>query len=343
MKMKEGDVFINDAGIPDEVVPVLVDEMWPCVCDYASVKRDGTPITVPLGAFPGEEKRTIGISTGVAHPAKAERARTNPKVSLLYAEPKGLPMDDPPVVLVYGEAAVRDSDLQANLDRMVRETMARISMFQKMPKFMIRWMGGYMTRIWIEITPLKILWWPDADLDKPPLVWRALEGTGAPPSDPRPDPPERPRKPLVMPPSDWREEAAFAIEHLEVPTLTVVGEDGYPVPFKAHRSALEAGGIRLEMPAAAPVKPAGRACLTYSTIEVKDGEMVGNDSRNFIGDVIEESDGLLFKVERPLATMSAKMDSLSGVINFISVVRESARRAKVEAARRNQPVPGVRL
>jgi hypothetical protein len=336
-------VFINDAGIPDAVVSVLVDARWPCVCDYASVKRDGTPITVPLGAFPGENKRTIGISTGVAHPAKAERARANPKVALLYAEPKGLPMDNPPVVLVYGEATVRDSDLQANLDRMVRETMARVAMSQKMPKFMIRWMGGYMTRIWIEIMPLKILWWPDADLDKAPQVWHAPEGTSAPRSDPRPKPRDTPRTPLVAPPSDWRKEAAFAIEHFQLPTLTVVGQDGYPVPFKVCRSVLEGEGIRVELPAGAPVEPAGRACMTFSTIQVRNGEMVGNDSRNFLGDAIQDGDGLFFKVKRPLATMSAKMDSLSGILHFIAIVRESARRAKVEAARRDQPVPKVRL
>lgn len=341
--MKEDTVFINNVGIPDEVVHVLVDEQWPCVCDYASVKRDGTPITSPLGAYPGEEKRTIGVSTGVAHPAKAERARNNPKVSLLYAEPKGLPMDDPPVVLVFGDATVRDSDLQANLDRMVRETVARVSMFQRMPKFMIRWMSGYMTRIWIDITPLKILWWPDADLDKEPQEWNAPAGTAAPPSDPRPKPLATRRKPMVEPPSDWRKEAAFAIEQLEAPTLTVVGEDGYPVPFKARESALAAKGIRLKMPSGAPVEPSGRACLTYSKVEVKNGEMVGNDSRTFIGDVLQDGDAFLFKVERPLAIMSAKMDSLGAILHLISIVRESATRAKVEAARRDQPVPKVRL
>lgn len=341
--MSADPVFINDAGISDAVVPVLVDAQWPNVCEFASIKRDGTPVTTPLGAYPGENRRSIAISTGVAHPSKAERARKNPKVCLLYAEPDGLPMHDPPIVLVYGQATVRDADLQANLDRMIREARARTSQMRKLPKFVLRWMEGYLTRIWIEVTPLQILWWPDADLDKAPRQWQAPAGTSAPPSDPAPQPLQGRRKPLVAPPSDWRREAAFAFEQLGVPTLTVVDEAGYPVPFKARHGSLEADGIRLEMPEATPVTPSGRACLTFSAIEVKNGEMVANDNRLFIGEATVDGDGVFFAVERPLSYLNVKLDGPRALLHYLSVIRESGKRAKIEAARRGQPTPRARL
>lgn len=341
--MSDDPVFINDAGIPDAVVPVLVDERWPNVCEFASVKRDGTPVTTPLGAFTGENRRTIAISTGVAHPSKAERARRNPKVCLLYAEPDALPMDDPPVVLVYGRATVRDADLQANLDRTIRESRARSSQFRRMPNFMLRWMEGYMTRIWIEITPLQILWWPDAHLEKSPQQWLAPPGTSAPPSDPAPKPLQGRRKPLVAAPPDWREEVAYGFERLGLPTLTVVDEAGYPVPFMARRGSPEADGVRLEMPAGMPATPVGRACLSFSAIKVKNEEMVANDNRKFIGEATADGDTVFFKVERALGYMNTKLDSLRAILHFISIVRESGRRAKIEAARRGQPAPRARL
>lgn len=100
--------FSNRIGLPEELVPVLVNSQ---VCEYASIKRDGTPITSPVIPFPGEAGCTIGVNTGLAYSWKAERARHNPKVCLLYSERKGLVGERPPVILVYGQATVLDADL----------------------------------------------------------------------------------------------------------------------------------------------------------------------------------------------------------------------------------------
>ena len=94
-------------------------------CEYASLTRAGAPVTVPTTPYLGAAG-TIDVSTGLTYPAKAERARRNPRVALLFADSLGAGRSDAPVVLVQGHAAVRDADLQANTDRYVRASMKKL-------------------------------------------------------------------------------------------------------------------------------------------------------------------------------------------------------------------------
>lgn len=88
--------------------------------EYGSLTRSGRPITVPVSPYLSASRKTLDVSTGLTVPAKAERARYNPKVCLLYADPIGEGMSELPTVLVQGHAAVRDADLQQNTDRYVQ-------------------------------------------------------------------------------------------------------------------------------------------------------------------------------------------------------------------------------
>jgi hypothetical protein len=200
--------FANVLGFPDELVPILIDN-WSC--EYASLKNDGTPVTIPLIPWPGEDGCTIDVNTGLTYPTKAERARNNPQVCLLYSEPRGAAIDKPPVVLVYGQATVYDANLQANTDRVVRGYFDRMSALSIIPRFMLRWMGGYLARIWIAITPLKIIWWPEGNMDSVPKEWRAPSETEVPPCDPKPAPLAMPHKPLVTPNSNWKLERGYQL------------------------------------------------------------------------------------------------------------------------------------
>ena len=80
-------------------------------CEYASLTRAGSPVTAPITPYIGASG-TLDVSTGLTYPAKAERARRNPRVALLFADTIGAGAGDGPVVLVQGYAAVRDGDLQ---------------------------------------------------------------------------------------------------------------------------------------------------------------------------------------------------------------------------------------
>ena len=74
----------NTIALPLELIPLLTDS-W--VCEYASIRKNGTPVTHPLLPWPGEDGRTIDVNTGLAYPTKAEMARNNPHVCLLYSDP----------------------------------------------------------------------------------------------------------------------------------------------------------------------------------------------------------------------------------------------------------------
>jgi hypothetical protein len=329
--------FSNALGLPEELVPLLVDS-W--ACEYASLKKNGTPITHPLLSFPGEDGRTIDITTGLAYPSKAERARNNPKVCLLYSDPIASQIENPPVTLVYGHATVYDSDLQANTDRYVQASLSRMKMFAQMPGFMLRWMRAYLARIWIAVTPLKVLWWPEGDMEKTPKLWRAPEGTQAPLSDPKPEPLSTPHKPWMDTHSDWRKEITYAFDKLGSPFLTVVDEEGYPVPFRVQSGSLQSDGVSLDISPAMPTDTRGRACLTFHSIKVKNGEMVSNDNKSFLGTMSE--DGVSFKVKRQLDSSQIKFD-LGGMLSFVSMIRRLGERVDAEAGRRGQPVPKIRL
>lgn len=329
--------FSNALGLPDELVPLLVDN-W--ACEYASLKKNGTPITVPLLSFPGEDGRTIDITTGLAYPSKAERARNNPKVCLLYSDPRATKVENPPVTLVYGQATVYDSDLQANTDRYVQTFLPRSKGFNKMPRFMLRWMRSSFARIWIAVTPLKVLWWPEADMENSPKIWHAPTGTQAPPSDPKPEPLPTPHKPWLDSSSDWSKDIAYAFDKLGLPVLTVVDEEGYPVPFRVQGGSLQSDGVRLELSPAMPTDAHGRACLTFHTLEVKNGEMVSYDNKSFIGTLSEDRG--FFTVKRQLGSHEITSD-LRGMLWYIRATLRLEKRIDVEAGRRGQPVPKIRF
>jgi len=59
-------------------------------CHYASLTRDERPITWPVTPYVNDDRRSVDVSTGLAYPAKAERARRNPNVGLLFQDAVGL-------------------------------------------------------------------------------------------------------------------------------------------------------------------------------------------------------------------------------------------------------------
>src|SRR3954451_15838893 len=172
--------------------PAAVD--WPAdlaelcrrslVAEYASLTCDGRPITWPLTPYLGEDTATIDVSTRLTYPAKAERARRDPRVAVLFSSRIAPGMADPAVVLVQGLATVRDADLQANLDRYVCDSLIKLpGTFQGRPTWALRRSAWYFARIYVQVTPLRITSWPGGRLDREPDVWTASEGTTAPPSD----------------------------------------------------------------------------------------------------------------------------------------------------------------
>src|SRR5689334_13556962 len=106
-------VLASASGAAGTALPAEVRQVFErsLVSEYTSLTRAGHPVTWPITPFVGE-RGTLDLTTGLGYPDKAERARRNPRVALLYSDPAGNGPDLPPVVLVQGRAAVRDADLQ---------------------------------------------------------------------------------------------------------------------------------------------------------------------------------------------------------------------------------------
>lgn len=318
--------------------PAELDEVFErqLTCEYASLTRSGSPVTLPSTPYVGNG--TLDVSTGLTYPAKAERARRNPKVALLFADPIGAGTGALPVVLVQGHAAVRDADLQANTDRYARVTMAKLPEATKgQPKFLLKRMKFYYARIWIEIAPQRISWWSDRTLASAPQTWQAA-GTALPESDPAPS--GRAPSAWLTPPSDWRAIAARALRELPLADLTYVDADGYPVCLPVDAGELAGDDVPLKIGSGAPELRAGPACLT---VHGHDESFTTQENHTLIGSLVLGADGPSLRVERALADWSLTGNRLQSSLGFLRKGRTLTPRLKGEAARRGQPVPEVRL
>jgi hypothetical protein len=319
--------------------PGEVLEVWErsVTSEYASLTRTGDPVTVPTTPYLGADGRTLDISTGLTYPAKAERARRDPRVCLLFADPVGSGLDHPVTVLVQGLATVRDSDLQANMDRYIRVSIRKYpDVLKGQPRFILQRMGWYFARIWIEITPLHIFWWSSRTLDEEPRSWHAPEGTAAPLSDPAPSG-AQPRA-WLTPPSSWRASADEACRRLSLHDLTVVDANGFPLCLPVSRTRLVDDGFVVHLGPGAPAIGEGPACLTMHTHpEV----FTGQENRTFVGRLVPGGSDPRVVVDRVLADWSIVGNKASSGIGMLRKGRHLAPRLKTEAARRFQAVPTV--
>jgi hypothetical protein len=328
----------NPAGWPEELLPLFERAI---TVEYASLTRANTPVTYPLTPYIGEDGLTLDVSTGLTYPAKAERARRNPKVALLYSDPLGSGLDGAPLALVQGMATVRDSDLQANTDRYVRLSMAKLpGTYKGQPRFLLRSIAWYYARIWVQVTPMRVLWWPEGGLDEPPREWTAPEGTNAPPSDPAP--PGKQPSAWTEQPSDWRAAAGQALRDLPSRDLTFVGKDGFPVCLPVTEISLEPEGVRLNVASFGDESPEGPACLSF---HAHDESFSYQQNRVLVGQVAPKEDGtVILEVERLLGNWSISENKLSFMFDFMfRKGRQLRPRLKAESARRGQAVPKVRF
>lgn len=307
--------------------------------EYASLTKSGVPIMIPVTPYVSADGTTLDVSTGLTYPAKADRARRNAKVALLYADSVGSGLDAPPVVMVHGLATVRSADLQANTDRYVAASMDKVPAgYRGTPKSVLRRLGPYFARLWVEVTPVRMLQWDSRHLDHAPLEWLAPAGTVAPPSDPAPQ--GRPPQPWLPQPTDWPSEADRCAHDLELADLSWVGADGWPICVPAVGVDRTASGFRVHLGAFIPEGPTGPATLTF---HAHSPEFTTQENRTFVGAVRASDDGVQFDVQRLLADVSLQGNKITRTLGFMSKVRTLGKRLDAEAARYGQPVPVVRF
>lgn len=303
------------AGLPDRVIDVI---RAAAVVEYATMSAAGVPIDTPTLCFPADDLSSLDVGTGLAYPAKADRARRNPKVGLLV---EGLPGE--PVVSVAGRAVIRDADFQANLDRYLAETAYWMPGAPPWPE--ARKAVWYWTRIIVQVVPVTVRWWDsDADMDGPPHLWHAPPSTLA--SDPDPSGKPSPVPPWPQPP--WEEHARNIMATGAPGHLTLADDDGYPLPIRARRVTLTPTGFDLDIANGAPWKRAGKATLSFQ------GRAI------FVGDVSEDGGTLRFAVERvlPVLPFTSTRELWSPSAATLGSMMD---RLRHELGRRGQSIPAT--
>ena len=307
-------------GLPDNVVDLLGSVTN---AEFATVSSAGVPIDTPMYLFPSDDMRTFDVATGLSYPAKAERARNNPKVGLLF---EGVAGD--PVVSIAGVAEVRDTDLQANVERYIAETGHDIP--AEVPWDVARKAVWYWTRIIVAITPVRILWWDNAAaMDGPPHRWDA-PAPPAPPAATRP--PGTLSKPGEWSQPAWPEQAAAMMASGLSAHLTLCDPEGYPLPIRARSIELTADGFALDLPAGSPWGTDGqgaKATLSFVGLSTFVGEATGTGSTTTL------------RVERALPIHPIMASPVEQFAPTDATYDGLMSRLRHETSRRGQPIPTV--
>lgn len=311
-------------SLPDDVQKVF-DRF--ITTEYVTIDGRGQPIAWPVTPYPHDEDGGVclDVTTGLGYPKKARDAQRNPKVALLFSEPHGSGLHQPPFVLVQGTARVEEDDLAANRERYRREGKVKLPKANEKlpPPSMDRFMSWYVDRLYVHVVPQRVVVWPGGDIAAEPEV--VLDELGAGDAPPPPAPAEGA--------GVWEPRIGQLGTQYPTAVLAVVGPGGFPfacrVPVHADRAA---GLVRIDaLPAGMPMA-AGRACLTA---HVHGPEFEYQRNFQVRGDLLEADGGwavrprkLVGGFEIPESQVAVLRENFRKVMRYRKVAKAELRKRK---------------
>jgi hypothetical protein len=318
------------ATLPSEVQDVF-ERFF--TTEFVTVDRRGQPIAWPLTPYYHHGEGCIDVTTGIGYPKKAQDAERNPRVAMLFSDPQGSGIPDPPMVLVQGTARVDDEDLDALRERYRREAVAKLpgAGDQMPPRFVEGLAKWYFFRLYIHVRPERVYIWrtPDAE---PELfdahVEEVRSGHNEEPEEGHADP--------AGGNAAWDARMDELGSRYDTAVLSFVCPDGFPfavrVPVRtdAEQRLVHIGSV----PPGAPLEP-GLACLTA---HAHDERFTWQQNFQVRGDLVQKDDGgwalaphkLVGGFELPPGSMVQRVRINAGK------VRRFRRVAKRELARRGR-------
>jgi hypothetical protein len=247
------------ASLPESVQAVF-DRF--VTTEYTTVDAAGQPITWPVTPYYRPGDPCIDVTTGLGYPKKADDARRNPKVALLFSDPTGSGLGDAPMVLVQGSADVDDRDLEANRERYEREVPEKLPGVREMspPAFLKRLFGWYYTRIYVHVRPERVYFWEQGDLTREPHLYDCHMEEVRSGHD---EEPETEQLPPAGGAAIWDQRVDEMGRRHGTAALTLLAPDGFPFSVRLPidvDSARKLIWIASE-PVGVPLAP-GRTCLT---------------------------------------------------------------------------------
>ena len=272
------------ASLPEDVQTVF-DRF--VTTEYTTIDRNGQPITWPVTPYHSRDDGTIDVTTGLGYPKKADDAASNPRVALLFSDPTGCGLDDPPTVLVQGIADVDDRDLEHNRERYTRESAEKLPAIQATapPKPLQRFFTWYYTRIYVHVRPERVYVWRGGTDPEPELLDAHMEEVRSGHNEEPVEPHAGPREGEPV----WDRRLDELGARYQTAVLSLVAPDGFPFSFRVPLEPdRKAGRIRIEHASEAMPLETGLACLA-----VHDHAPDFSWQRNFQvrGDLIEDGDG----------------------------------------------------
>lgn len=318
------------ASLPDEVRQVFSHYI---TTEYTTVDRHGQPITWPVTPYYTNGAACVDVTTGLGYPKKANDARDNPKVALLFSDPTGARIDHPPTVLVQGIASVDDDDLAANRERYFSDSWEKLPATRKMhpPKAMRAAAGWYYTRIYVHVRPERVFVWADGDQSAEPTIHDShIEEV-------RSGHASEPGHRAAPPPSGdpvWDERMDDLGGRFGSGVVSVVAPDGLPVsarlPLRADRKARL---VRFEGEAAGlPLEP-GVACLT---VHEHEPEFRGQYNFQVRGHLVREDGGLALVPRRVVGGFIVAKSPVARYREFLGKGIRFRRIAKRELRHRDE-------
>lgn len=299
--------------------------------ELTTVDRRGQPITWPVTPYYAPGEQCIDVTTGLGYPKKANDARANPLVALLFSDPTGSGITDPPMVLVQGSAQVDDRDLDANRERYARESLEKLPATAKLypPQPVRKWMNWYFSRIYIHVRPERIYAWPHGDIAKEPELFGAhMEEVRSGHSEE----PERFHADPAGGSSVWHQRISELGSRHPTAVLSIVCPDGFPfcvrVPVRVDQAKR---WIRIEgEPTGIPFQP-GLACLTA---HVHAEQFTWQQNFQVRGDLVSADGGWALLPRKLVGGFEVPPSRLAMLRANAAKARRFRRTAKRELARR---------
>jgi hypothetical protein len=214
-------------------------------CEYTTVDPRQQPITWPVTPYYSQGATTIDVTTGIGYPKKADDARRNQHVSLLFSDPTGSGVDSGLQVLVQGTADVDDSDLEANRERYWRESWEKLPGTRRLhpPKWLRGAFNWYYTRVYIKVRPERVFVWPQGDPASEPVIHGAhLEEVRSGQSEE----PVEPHEGSAGGPTAWDGRIDELGRRYQTAVLSWVAPDGFPLSVRLP-VAVDRGTMRIRV------------------------------------------------------------------------------------------------
>ena len=299
--------------------------------ELTTIDQAGQPITWPVIPYYSVGAPCIDVTTALGYPKKANDARANPLVSLLFSDTTGCEIADPPMVLVQGSAEVDDRDLEANRARYVKESVQKLPAIAKYtpPTRIQRMLNWYYARIYIHIRPERVYIWPAGEIAAEPQLYDAhMEEVRSGHSE---EPDRFHADPEALAPS-WHPRIGELGASHGTGVLSLVSPDGFPfsirVPVTADESRrlIRIGGELTGV----PLQP-GLACLTAHE---HPPQFTWQQNFQVRGDLVWVDDGWVLVPRKVVGGFELPASRVALVRANLSKARRFRRTAKRELARR---------